>query len=197
MWWEYELPMEITLGLLAAFIVLATLLVPLLKWKWMGQWKRIWTFVFSVLLAIVIALPAFRGVLAIANSVRFGTFHYDKHADIRDPRVDWYVPAGATDIAFDKQVDEHHARFSISESELRAFLDGLWARYAQRKKMSSEELAEHRARRDSEDDSNNGFAKLGWTLPEHPLVVAGPGGDGSRYYFDPATGTAYHYAWYY
>ena len=192
MLWPFVLPLKITFWLLAAVLVLATVFAPALNWK------RVKTFWFMSLLCCLAFIPSCAGIMAVIDSQRFGVFRYDTYVygDVNDFRIERYLPTQAKDITLEKYAAGHRAKYSIAESELKAYLDGLWDRYGQYSAIPRDELDDGASV--SVDAYDYVFADLGWPLfdgIEFHSPVQSDGG-GATYYFDPATGTAYHRAGY-
>jgi len=192
MLWPIVLPFKITLGLLAAIVVLLTALASALKWK------RGKVFGVASLVACLAFVPSCTGIMAIVDSQRFGTFQCENFADVNDFRIERYLPTQARDITLNKCAQGHQATYSISESDLRDYLDGQWDRYGQDSASSREELNDGSRVSADAYDFQFDYDDLGWPAFDavrfHSPVEED--GGGAIYYFDPATGTAYHRAGY-
>jgi hypothetical protein len=134
-------------------------------------------------------------MIAVDNH-RFGVFEYDVYADVKDFRIERYLPTEARKITLDKFASGHRAKYSITKIELTEYLNGLWDRYGKRSAVSRE--AQGDGDNATADSYEHVFVDLGWPLfdaIEFHSPMQGDGG-GATYYFDPATNTAYHRAGY-
>lgn len=190
MLWPVVLPFKITFWLFATVVVLATVFAPALNWN------RVKTFWLISLLCFLAFIPSCAGIMAVIDSKRFGVFRHSTYGDVNDFRIERYLPLQAKDITLEKYFSGHRAKYSISESELKAYLDGLWGRYGQYSAISRDELDDGVPV--SADAYEHVFADLDWPLFDgikfHSPVQSD--GGGATYYFDPASGTAYHRARY-
>lgn len=118
-------------GVLAC-VAAATALAP-----WFGR-KRARVLVWSAVLAVLAFVPVMFGVSFVVDAFRFGTFHYDDYAQVDDFRVYRYLPEGATAITLEKWDNGFRAKFSMSASELEAWLDQQWALYGDQAEVSRE-----------------------------------------------------------
>ena len=106
------------------------------------------------------------------------------------------LPTKARQITVDKYAQGHRARYSISESDLMGYLDGLWDKYGARSAISRDKL--HGDSYVTADQLAE-FSDLGWPVLENAIELHSPvqgNGAGATYYFDRKTGTAYHRAGY-
>lgn len=120
MLWPLILPFKITFWSFAGIVIVLTLFSPKLKWG------RPTTFILSSVLAALLFIPSCAGVMMIVDSVRFGEFKYATYEEVDDVRIRRYLPPAARKISLEKHSPGHCARYSITELELRDFLDGLW-----------------------------------------------------------------------
>jgi hypothetical protein len=190
MFWPLVLPVQITFGLIIAFVLLATAFAPAMKWK------RANTFGISSLIGCLAFIPSCACIITVIDAQRFGVFQFDAYSDVGDFRIERYLPTNAKNITLEKHASGHRAKYSISKSELADFLDGLWHDHGQFSAISRDDL--HDGEFITPDAFDFMFADLGWPPfngIEFHSPVQGDGG-GATYYFDPATGTAYHRAGY-
>lgn len=184
------LPAEIAFWVLTAIVLLVTVFAPVMKWK------RVKAFGIVSLLAVLAFIPSCMGIMATVDSQRFGVFRYDSYSEVDDFRIERYLPTQARDITLDKYFTGHRAKYSISQSELTDYLDGLWDRDGQYSAFARDDLNDGVTV--SSDDFEYFFADLGWRpfeAIEYHSPVQSDGG-GAFYYFDPSTGTTYHCAAY-
>ena len=191
MFWPIVLPLTITCCLLAAFIALMTALAPILKWK------RGTLFGLSLLLALIVLIPSCLGIMSLMDSRRFGTFQYSTYADVKDFRVERYLPTSARNITLNKLASGHRAKYSISETELMAHLDRLWDESGERSSISRDDMND--GVRVPAESIEHIFKDLGWPSFYKAIKLHSPvqrDGGGATYYFDPISGTVYHRAGY-
>ena len=191
MLWPFVLPVEITFWCFVAFIAIATLAAPALKWK------RPRAFLTAVSVAVVAFIPSCAGIKTILDARRFGLFEYAALADVRDARVERYLPPAATAITIEKQPMGYRARFSIAEDDLAAFLDEHWTRYGKgRDERGGATIDTSRRGRELHDLH---FGDLGWPPLEDTVEYRGPiadNGAGFWLWYSPKQGMAYQYAGY-
>ncbi len=135
--------------------------------------------------------------MEIVDAQRFGTYQYSTFADVDDFRVERYLPTNAHDITLNKYAMGHRARYSISESNLTAYLDDLWDKHGEYSASSREKL--HDGVPVSGESFAHYFDELGWPSFDNAMELHSPiqgDGGGATYYFDPATDIAYHIAGY-
>ena len=167
------LPFKITCGCLIAIVMIATWHAPSLKWK------RPKTFFIAVGLAGLMFIPSCVGIMAIVDSQRFGVFEYGTSADVKDFRIERYLPPAAASITVHKHSAGFRARFTITEPELLKYMDETWAQYGHVAVNKREEavalddfLLESLAQR---------FEDLGWAPLTDAVKYEGPrapNGDG-------------------
>lgn len=90
----------------------------------------------------------------------------------------------------------HLARYAISEANLIKFVDDLWDRWENSSARTREEL--HSDSRVAAYELRE-FTDLGWPVLEDAIRLRSPvksNWAGATYYFDRATGIAYHWAGY-
>ena len=191
MLWPIVLPFKITFWGLTGFVATVALVSPWFKWR---RGKAI---LVSTLVAFIAFLPVCAGVGAIVDSKRFGVFQYETYAEIRDFRVERYLPPTARDITIDKYAMGYRAKYKTTLVELTAYLDALWAEANDRSAVARAELEDGKLTpRDHYDYSFDG---LNWTMPETAIHFHSPvqsDGGGADYYFDSDTETVLQLAGY-
>jgi len=162
MLWSFVLPFEITLLTLALVVVAVTLLAPKFKVK------RVKAFLLSSALAMVAFIPLCSGVLNCVNDSRFGYFEYESFSEVKDIRVEQYLPRRAEQISIYKEPHSngYRARYSISEANLLAYIESLWGEYE--KTTDGERLLELGSPASAEDIARV-FGDLDW---KHASTVA-------------------------
>lgn len=188
--WPIVLPFTITFWILVVIVVLVTAFAPALKWR------RGKTFGIIFLLCCLAFIPSCVGIMAVVDAQRFGVFQYESYADLKDFRVERYLPTQARKITLEKFAAGHRAKYSISKLELTEYLDDLWDRFGQHSAFSRDELDD--GANISANSYERIFGDLGWPVfdaLEFHSPVQGDGG-GATYYFDPETDTEYHRAGY-
>ena len=135
--------------------------------------------------------------MSILDSQRFGTFEYASFSDVKDFRIERYLPTQATDITLNKYASGHRAKYSISQTELTDYLDELWNQYGEYSAVPRNQLndgAEVSADLYASTFDDLGWSPLGNAIQFHSPVQAD--GGGATYYFDSSAGTTYHRAGY-
>ncbi len=191
MLWPIVLPFKITFCIFAGLVAIVTIFAPAVKWK------RGKTFAIASGIACIVFVPFCAGVMENIDSQRFGVFHYASFAEVKDPRVERYLPTNARNISLDKNMAGHRAKYSISEAELMEYLDRLWERQGKYSARPRDEM--NQGAKVSVESVEVEYGDLGWPVLENAVElhspVAGDGG-GATYFFDRTTGTAYHHAGY-
>jgi hypothetical protein len=201
MLWPIILPAEITFWLFAALIGFLTVRAP--AWKW----RRSRTFSLSLLSALLLFAPSCIGIMSIADTFRFGKFHHASFSNVNDFRVERYLPTAAADITLIKHPSGHLARYSISESDLKNYVDDLWKKFGEYSATPREDLHEHLLQNPmnlAEKPWIPGGIERElqwgeWQVPGNSIELHSPvesDGGGATYFYDPATQTAYHRAGY-
>jgi hypothetical protein len=191
MLWPLVLPFRITLFVLLALALLATVLAPIVKWK------RSKAFGNCLALSVLAFVPSCAVITRLVDAQRFGMFEYSEYSQVQDFRIERYLPPKARDITLNKYAMGHRARYSITEQELMAYLDGCWVQAAGRSAIPREQLDEGKTV--SEEFFPSVFTELGWPPLDQAIRLHSPvqgDGGGASYFFDPGTNTAYHYAGY-
>jgi hypothetical protein len=91
----------------------------------------------------------------------------------------------------------HRAKYSITETELREYIDQLWNKFGRLSAAPRGDSSERETA--SADEFELWFQGLGWPMPKNAICFSSPteaDGGGATYYFDPDSGTAYHRAGY-
>jgi hypothetical protein len=191
MLWPLELPVKITFGLLVALVLLAT--VGSLRLKWAPRK----TFVIASLFAFVGFIPSCAVVMKIVDARRFGIFQYASYDEVQDFRIERFLPTAARNITLEKTFIGHRAKYMISESELKSYIDGLWDAYGKYSAIPRSKLKEGESVKSEEIEMD--FQDLNWPRMINAVrfhsPVEGDGG-GATYFFDPTTGITYHRAGY-
>ncbi|XOF35185.1 MAG: hypothetical protein ACL93V_07830 [Candidatus Electrothrix sp. YB6] len=103
------LPFLITIGISILLVNLLPRVHKILKLK-----KQI-SFGKSVLLVIILFVPSCIGVMEIVDSIRYGTFTYNKHMEVDGRRIRNWMPPKATNIVVHKTSYGHFAKFTIEK----------------------------------------------------------------------------------
>jgi hypothetical protein len=119
-------PLQITC--IAALAIL--ILVPLVAKARGKRPGRV--FAWCLLLTAIGFVPSCASVMYVLDGFRFGVFHYPTFEDVRDFRVERYLPPPARDITINKYSQGYVARFSIGQDELDRWFDDCWNKYADR-----------------------------------------------------------------
>lgn len=186
MLWPIVLPFKITVCVLLALIVLATLAAPLVKWR------RTQTLIGVTLLSLVAFIPSCAGIMQILDSSRFGVFNCAAFNDVKDFRVERYLPPAATNITIDKYPQGFRARFTISQSQLDAYLDEVWRSYGDQSVVERGEMSAMAIVDAKSHDLY--YGDLGWPHLNDATEVYGPtagNGAGFSVWFSPSEGIAY------
>lgn len=195
MFWPLILPFKITFWAFVVQVVLLTLIAPAFRWR------RDSMFVVASLLAFVAFIPSCTVVMHVVNAQRFGLFHYDSFADVQDFRIERFLPKKARDIGLYKNTDGngYRAKYSISENDLKEYLDDLWSHYGDDAAIAEKRNAMGFGKPVSPRDCilvfKKNFEELGWSQFESAVKYHSVGG-GSRYYLDAANGVVYQDAYY-
>ncbi|TWU39581.1 hypothetical protein [Novipirellula artificiosorum] len=191
MLWPLVLPFKITFWLLTGFVAIATLAAYVFK-RNLGK-----TFLISSVLACLAFIPVCSGIMSFMDATRFGVFYYDDFAEVKDLRVERYLPPAARVITLDKFAMGHRAKYTISETELRDYLDQLWLETDGRSAIPREELEDGDAA--TYDEFDYRFEGLDWPPLERAFEFHSPvqrDGGGANYFFDPTSNTVYQQAGY-
>jgi hypothetical protein len=186
MLWPIVLPFQITSLVLLALIVLATLAAPLLKWR------RLPTFVGVLVFSLIAFIPSCVGIMNVVDSRRFGVYNYQTFNEVKDFRVERYLPSAARDITVDKYAQGFRARFTITQAELDAYMDEVWNSYGKwsvvkRGEMSAMALIDRQSH-------ELRFGDLGWDYLDDATEIYGPtagNGAGFSIWYSPSKRVAY------
>jgi hypothetical protein len=191
MLWPFVLPLKITFYLMTGLVALLTVCAPIMKWK------RATVFAYSTSVACIAFIPSCTGIKELIDAHRFGVFHYESFTEVQDMRIERFLPPKSRDITLEKNAMRHRAKYSLSEPDLKAYLDEQWDKYGEYSASSRDQL------RDGESVSAEEFADifgdLGWPPPRNITQMHSPmeaDGGGATYYFEPGSGTVFHRAGY-
>ncbi len=192
MLWPIQLPFLLTVALMAALVTAATFCAPRLKMK------RAAASSLATLLALVAFIPACAGIGLAVDKFRFGTFSYAKFEDVKDFRVERFLPPAARDITVDKRDSGFVAKYRIAEPELRAFLDELWAKHGEQSSLKRSDFSPN-STLDEQLHALHFGRRLGWPfiqgMKHHQSPVA-PNGAGCSLWYSAVEGVAYQRAAY-
>ena len=191
MLWPLVLPVKITFWLLVALVLMATIGSVRLKWPTRK------TFVIASVIAFVGFIPSCTIVMSIVDARRFGVFEYASYDEVRDFRIERFLPPAAHNITLEKTFIGHRAKYTISESELKSFLDGLWDAYGEYSAVPRSNLKDGEPVRSEQIQMD--LRGLDWPPMTDAVRFQSPvegDGGGATYYFDRATGVTYHRAGY-
>ncbi|WP_146410052.1 hypothetical protein [Allorhodopirellula heiligendammensis] len=133
----------------------------------------------------------------VLDAKRFGVFEYQTFDEVDDFRVERYLPSVAQNITVNKYAQGFRARFSISQEQLDAYMDGVWSKYgdrsvAKRGEMSAMELVD-------EKSHELCYGDLRWPHLDDATEVYGPtasNGAGFSVWYSPSKRIAYQRASY-
>ncbi len=195
MLWPLILPMKITFWTFAAIVVLVTAIAPALKWK------RKSTLGLTLLAAGVLFIPSSSGLMALLDTQRFGVFEYETYAEVQDFRVERYLPPAATSITVAKTMQGFRAQYSISETDLQAYLDDSWERFRNYYPHSAPDLRIHAIsdRIVNAGSFDSQYGDLNWPPLKGAVEYHGPSaanGAGFTVWYSPSQQVAYERAGY-
>ncbi len=191
MLWPIILPIQLT-SLFMVFVIVTVTVIAAAK-----KWKPGLAFVLASTVAIIAFVPSCNGIMSYLDARRFGVFQCATYDDVRDFRVERYLPTAAKAITLEKKAMGHRAKYSITETELREYVDQLWNKSGHLSAVprgGSTKLETAHA-----DEIELWFQGLGWPVLKNAIRFGSPteaDGGGATYYFDPDSGTAYHRAGY-
>ena len=176
---------------MASIVMVATLIATF------ANRKPEMVFFISTAMAFVAFIPSCAGIMSYLDAKRFGVFQYVTYDEVKDFRVERYLPDSARSITVEKTAMGHRAKYSITKGELREYLDRLWKECGEGSAISRIDFNEGEVVKP--DEMEYQFKDLGW-LPFSKAIrfhspVQGDGG-GAEYFFDEVSGTAYHRAGY-
>ena len=135
--------------------------------------------------------------MSYLDARRFGVFQYATYGEVQDFRVERYLPDSARSITVEKTAMGHRAKYSITEGELREYMDRLWNECGERSAIARKNFNEGEVVKP--DEMEYQFKDLGWRSFTKAIrfhsTVQGDGG-GAEYFFDEVSSTAYHRAGY-
>lgn len=197
-------PFLITCTLLLALIIILTVYAPAMRCK------RMLIFPLAVILAGFSFSPLFHGVVLSWQAVCYGERHYQEAGEIRNPLIQHYLPASATNITLLTGGAGHYARYNISEADFHTFLNGVWEQY--RIDFAEEkgptywvDYSEEEIQRELKGTPVDTFSfpepvkELNWAPLQNTVVHGGPrrnSSAGATYWFDRKAGVAFHNAGY-
>lgn len=188
MLWPVVLPAKITFWMLVALVLIATLT---------AKSKRGKVFAISVVLAVIAFVPSCVGIQAILDTQRFGTFEYADYSQVKDFRVERYLPPQAKDITLNKYPQGYLAKYEMSEPGLKAYLDGLWDKHGRLSAYTRDQLED--GRETSHEAYAHFFKEVDWPPLKSAVVYNSPvepDGGGATYYVDARQGVVYQHAGY-
>ena len=191
MLWPIILPIQLT-SLIMVFMVVMVTVIAAAK-----NWKPGLAFVFTSALAIIAFVPSCNGIMSVLDARRFGVFQYAKYDDVRDFRIERFLPPTAKAITLEKTAMGHRAKYSITEPELREYIDQLWNEFGHLSAVPRGDSSEREMA--NPDEIELRFQGLGWPVLKNAICFSSPteaDGGGATYYYDPDSGTAYHRAGY-
>ena len=191
MLWPIVLPVQLTFWIMLSIVMISTLIAMVLNWK-PGR-----VFFISTSFAFVAFIPSCAGIMSHLDARRFGIFQYASFGEVQDFRVERYLPDSARSITLEKTAMGHRAKYSITEDELREYMDRLWKECGDGSAIARIDLKEGEVVKPDEIEYQ--FRDLGWPPLTNAIrfhsPVQGDGG-GAEYFLDEVSGTAYHRAGY-
>ena len=191
MLWPIVLPVQLTFWIMISIVIISTLIALVAKWK-PGR-----VFFISTSIALIAFIPSCSGIMSYLDARRFGVFQYATYGEVQDFRVERYLPDSARSITVEKTAMGHRAKYSITEGELREYMDRLWNECGERSAIARKNFNEGEVVKP--DEMEYQFKDLGWRSFTKAIrfhsTVQGDGG-GAEYFFDEVSSTAYHRAGY-
>ena len=187
MLWPLELSFKITFWSLVAIVVSATAIAPQFKWR------RAKTVLISSTLAAIAFVPSCTGIMYLVDQTRFGYFEYMAFDEVKDFRVERYLPTAAKRIKIHKHANGYRAQYKISDGDFHSYLDGLWQQYGQYSAVKRGEMSGEGSPV-SQEEFDLVFSDLDWKRPTGAIKYHSPSeadGGGATYYFDAGAGVAY------
>jgi len=159
MFWDLEIPLNLTGLTLVVGVPLAVVLLKLAR-------VPLWIAILTVgVVAMVLFFPLVGMYRSLIDPTRFGEFHFDRGAEVMLPQVDT-VPKAATEIVVHADNDRHYARFRMStEDRVAWFIEENIPRGTDPGKYKDYAWEIYRGG----DDFKHIFQHLGWE-PSGPLV---------------------------
>ncbi len=138
------------------------------------------------------ALGILLGLVAVIALVLTWTYGVDSHHADRDSiwwpeRGRGLIPPTATDITLRRDLLDHYAIYTVSESDLNAFLDERFAEGGEPLDSFSTRSPVHPA------EVGREVGRLGWVVTASTVTYgfSASNGGGHTYYHDPKTGSTY------
>lgn len=199
MFWSVQEPMAATVALFTTFAIIAIFVIPIFAFLFKCRWWKL--LLFTMLMAVLIFPPTSTALWKEIDARRFGRFDYLHFEDVKDQRVERYLPPKATNISLFKYLggNGYVARYQISEEDLLEYIDELWEKNGQYSAFKRGDLG-GRGGMNSEERVDM-ISKLAGQPPAETAEkqfgspVEGDGG-GARYYFFPETGEAFQFSGY-
>ena len=135
--------------------------------------------------------------MSVLDARRFGVFQYATYDDVQDFRIYRYLPDSARSITLEKTAIGHRAKYSITEAEMRDYIDRLWNESGEGSAIARSDFEEGEIVKPDEIEYQ--FRELGWPPLTNAIRFRSPAqadGGGAEYFLDVSSGTAYHRAGY-
>ena len=190
MLWPFVLPAQITFWCIITLMVISLIAASVFKWS------RRRTLLAGLMFAMVAFIPSCKVIMDLLDSRRFGVFEYASFGDVKDFRVERYLPTAAKGITIEKYPQGFRARFKITETELLAYLDSAWAKYGA--EAIDKRQTKAAAVADLECHQFN-FGESGWPFLKDAVEYRSPtarNGAGFFIWYSPSAGIAYERAGY-
>ena len=136
-------------------------------------------------------------LMKFVDARRFGVFEYTSYNEVQDFRIERFLPPTARDITLEKTFMGHRAKYTITETELRKYLDGLWEAYGKKSSIPRSDLKDGEP--GNRDEIETVFEGLNWPKMNESVQFHSPvesDGGGATYYFDQTSGVTYQRAAY-
>ena len=136
-------------------------------------------------------------LMKFVDARRFGVFEYTSYNEVQDFRIERFLPPTARDITLEKTFMGHRAKYTITETELRKYLDGLWEAYGKKSSIPRSDLKDGEP--GTRDEIETVFEGLNWPKMNESVQFHSPvesDGGGATYYFDQTSGVTYQRAAY-
>lgn len=189
MFWAILLPVGIT------FLALI-LLIFFLVWKSRGKERILEVQIAKyIFISLIVFIPSCMGIQKIIDPFRFGEFKYKSYDDIGSRMVRRYLPAAATDLNVIQSQGGNVAVYTISRSELQAwiteFSEGKDELNFYVPSKATEEVLDH--------DRDYQFKRFGWDLPIDAIKYNAPlafNGAGFEVWHSASKNMAFQYSGY-
>ena len=185
MFWTAVLPFQITAWICVVLVILVSI--------WAVNSKRpfLKTSLISFAVIIVCFVPSRVGVSIVVDQYKFGHFEHDSFTDVKDFRIERYLPTNAKKISLYKSFggNGYRAKYEIPGDQLESYLDDLWDQFGKYSALPRSQSTEQTA--DSFDLSE--FSKFDVILTGKISIYLSPteaDGGGARYYYCPESGVA-------